>query len=193
MLGRPAEIPLVLFGAVNGTADPRKGADLLLEALKRLRSRVADSRMAGLAFVVFGESRPAQPPDLGFPIHYVGRLADDLSLRLHYAAADVFVIPSRQDNLPNTGLEAHACGVPVVAFRTGGLEDIVEDRITGALAEPFDPESLASAIQWVLEDPIRCRALGAAARARAVRLWDPQRIAGLYADVYRQALLTRPH
>ena len=193
LLGLPAEIPLVLFGAVNGTADPRKGADLLLEALKRLRSRVADSRMAGLAFVVFGESRPAQPPDLGFPIHYVGRLADDLSLRLHYAAADVFVIPSRQDNLPNTGLEAHACGVPVVAFRTGGLEDIVEDRITGALAEPFDPESLASAIQWVLEDPIRCRTLGAAARARAERLWDPQRIAGLYADVYRQALLTRPH
>ena len=103
------------------------------------------------------------------------------------------IVPSRQEAFGQTASEAHACGTPVVAFRTSGLCDIVEDRITGALAEPFDPESLASAIQWVLEDPIRCRALGAAARARAERLWDPQRIAGLYADVYRQALLTRPH
>jgi len=65
--------------------------------------------------VVFCQSRPAQPPDLGFPIHCSGHLHDDLSLRLLYAAADVFVIPSRQDNLPNTSLEAHACCTPVVA------------------------------------------------------------------------------
>lgn len=72
---------------MGGNADPRKGAVLQLEALQRLRS---------------------QSPDLGFPIHYSGPLHDDLSLRLLYAAADVFVIPSRQHNLPNTGLEAHA-------------------------------------------------------------------------------------
>ena len=87
--------------------------------------------------VLFGQSRPAQPPDLGFPIHYSGHLHDDLSLRLLYAAADVFVIPSRQDNLPNTRLEAHACGTPVVAFRTCGLVDIVEERVTGALTDPL--------------------------------------------------------
>jgi glycosyltransferase involved in cell wall biosynthesis len=138
--------------------------------------------------VVFGQSRPAQPPDLGFPIHTSGPLHDDLSLRLLYAAADVFVIPSRQDNLPNTGLEAHACGTPVVAFATGGLVDIVDHQITGALAQPFDPHSLAAAIRWVLEDPQRRRQLGAAARQRAERLWDPARVAGLYAEVYGQAL-----
>jgi len=98
------------------------------------------------------------------------------------------VIPSRQDNLPNTGLEAHACGTPVVAFRTGGLVDIVEDRITGALAEPFDPASLAKAIGWVLEDPQRRRQLGSAARQRAERLWAPERVARLYAEVYQQVL-----
>jgi glycosyltransferase involved in cell wall biosynthesis len=125
---------------------------------------------------------------MGFPIHYTGRILDDLRLRLLYAAADVFVIPSRQDNLPNTGLEAHACGIPVVAFRTGGLVDIVADRVTGALAEPFVPASLAAAIRWVLVDPQRRRQLGAAARQRAVRIWDPARVAGLYADVYHQAL-----
>jgi hypothetical protein len=78
----------------------------------------------------------------------------------------VFVIPSRQDNLPNTGLEAHACGTPVVAFAAGGLVDIVDHHITGVLAEPFDPLSLAAAIRWVLEDPQRCRPqLPAAGRA----------------------------
>jgi glycosyltransferase involved in cell wall biosynthesis len=188
LLQLPQDLPLVLFGAMGGTADPRKGADLLLEALQRLRIQVAGTPLEQLELVVFGQGRPAQPPDLGFPIHYSGRLHDDLSLRLLYAAADVFVIPSRQDNLPNTGLEAHACGTAVVAFRTGGLADIVADRSTGALAEPFDPSSLASAIGWVLEDSQRRRQLGAAARQRAERLWDPARVAGLYAEVYGQAM-----
>ena len=81
-------------------------------------------------------------------MHYTGHLNDHVSLRALYSAADVMVIPSRQDNLPNTGLEAHACGTPVVAFNTGGLPDIVDDRVTGALAEPFDPASLSSCIHW---------------------------------------------
>lgn len=98
------------------------------------------------------------------------------------------MIPFRQDNLPNTGLEAHACGTPVVAFNTGGLPDIVDDRVTGALAEPFEPASLAAGIRWVLEDPQRRQQLGAAARERAQRLWNSERVAGLYADLYKRRL-----
>lgn len=187
LLRLPQERPLVLFGALGGTADPRKGADLLLAALQRLRAQVSGTPLEQLELVVFGQARPAEPADLGFPIHYSGRLHDDLSLRLLYAAADVFVIPSRQDNLPNTGLEAHACGTPVVAFRTGGLVDIVDDLTTGALAEPFDSASLAASIGWVLQDPQRRRQLGIAARQRAERLWDPARVAGLYGELYQSA------
>ncbi len=188
ILGLPIERPLVVFGAIGGSADPRKGADLLLEALLRLRSQVAGTPLGNIELLVFGQSQPAQPPDLGFPIHYRGHLHDDISLRLLYTAADVFVIPSRQDNLPNTGLEAHACGTPVVAFATGGLVDIVDPHITGALAKPFDPLSLATAIRWVLDDPHRRQQLGAAARQRAERLWARPHVAGLYAEVYRQAM-----
>jgi glycosyltransferase involved in cell wall biosynthesis len=188
LLGLPADRPLVLFGAVGGTTDPRKGADLLLEALQILRAQVVGTPLAQLELVVFGQSRPAQPPDLGFPIHYSGRLADNLSLRLLYAAADVMVVPSRQEAFGQTASEAHACGTPVVAFSTGGLVDIVDDRVTGALAEPFDPASLANAMRWVLEDPQRQLQLGGAARERAEELWDPARVAGLHVALYQKVL-----
>jgi glycosyltransferase involved in cell wall biosynthesis len=186
LLGLPTERPLVLFGAMGGSADPRKGADLLFDALKCLHSQVVDTPLEQLELVVFGQSRPVQPPDLAFPIHYTGPLHDDISLRLLYAAADVFVIPSRQDNLPNTGIESHACGTPVVAFATGGLVDIVDHHITGALAQPYDSLSLAAAIRWVLEDPLRRHQLGVSARQRAERIWDPNRVARLYGEAYSQ-------
>jgi glycosyltransferase involved in cell wall biosynthesis len=190
LLGLPADRPLVLFGAIGGSADPRKGADLLLHALQRLRRQVAGTPLEQLELVVFGQSRPAQSPALGFPIHYSGHLHDDLSLRLLYAAADVMVVPSRQEAFGQTASEAHACGTPVVAFATGGLVDIVEDRITGVLAEPFDPLSLAAAIRWVLVDPQRRGHLGAAARQRAERLWDPAWVATQYADVFSYSIKT---
>jgi hypothetical protein len=143
--------------ALAGVPEAALAVAQLLPAIESLRGKPLEQ----LELVVFGECRPAQLPDLGFPIHYSGHLHDDLSLRLLYATADVFVIPSRQENLPNTGLEAHSCGTPVVDFATGGLVDIIDHHITtsphhrsaGALAQPFDPLSLAAAIRWVLEDP----------------------------------------
>jgi glycosyltransferase involved in cell wall biosynthesis len=185
LLGLPQDCPLLVFGAMGGGNDPRKGIDLLLAALAQLR---AEPTLQTLQLVVFGKSAPQSPPQLGLPVHYTGHLHDDLSLRALYSAADAMVIPSRQDNLPNTGLEAHACGTPVVAFNTGGLPDIVADRITGALAEPFDPASLAAAIRWVFKDPQRHQSLRHAARQRAEHLWNPARVAALYCDVYQQAM-----
>ena len=189
LLGLPHDCPLLLFGAMNGGKDPRKGVDLLLSALAQLTS---DSRLESLQLVVFGQLAPYSPPHFDFPVHFTGFLQDDLTLRALYSAADVMVIPSRMDNLPNTGLEAHACGTPVVAFNTGGMSDIVDDCVTGALAEPFVPESLAAAIRWVLADDYRRHALGAAARQRAEQLWSPVRVARLYSEVYRNAIQCYP-
>ena len=181
LLRLPEDCPLLLFGAMGGAKDPNKGFDLLLGALAHLRT---ETNLQNLQLVVFGQHAPQSQPQLIFPVHYTGPLHDDLSLRALYSAADAMVIPSRQENLPNTGLEAHACGTPVVAFNTGGLPDIVADRVTGALAVPFDPASLASAIRWVLEDLQRLQKLGCAARSRAEQLWSPPRVVGMYAEVY---------
>jgi glycosyltransferase involved in cell wall biosynthesis len=185
LLGLPQDCPLLLFGAMGGGTDPRKGLELLLAALAQLRG---EPNLQTLQLAVFGQCEPQSPLHLGFHVHYTAHLHDDLSLRALYSAADAMVIPSRQDNLPNTGLEAHACGTPVVAFNTGGLPDIVVDRVTGVLAEPFEPVSLAEAIRWVLEDPQRHQTLRRAARQRAENLWNPERVANLYADIYRQAM-----
>lgn len=182
LLGLPQNCPLLLFGAMGGGNDPRKGMDLLLAALTQLRT---EDNLHDPQLVVFGQSEPQSPPQLGFPVHYTGHLHDDLSLRALYSAADLMVVPSRQEAFGQTASEGHACGTPVVAFNTGGLRDIVVDCVTGALADPFEPASLAAAIRWVLNDPQRRQQLGAAARSRAERLWKSERVAGQYAEVYR--------
>ena len=182
LLGLPADVPLLLFGAMGGGHDPRKGFDLLLDALAYLRAERDD-----LHLVVFGQLAPRQLPDLGFPIHYTGHLHDDLSLRVVYSAADLLVIPSRQDNLPNTGVEGHACGTPVVAFNTGGFPDIVDHLQTGFLAPAFDASELAKGIGWVLENSLSAN-LRANARERAVSRFSYPVVGQQYLEVYRQAV-----
>jgi len=186
LLNLPPDVPLLLFGAMYGAVDPRKGFDLLKAALGHLRGQIP-----GLELVVFGQLTPQDSDDLGFPIHYMGHLHDDVSLILLYSAANAMVIPSRQDNLPNTGVESFACGTPVVGFRVCGLPDIVEHQKTGYLANAFDTIDLASGLQWVLEDPARNASLGKAARVRALRLWSDEVVAPQYLDVYQRALTCR--
>ena len=185
-LGLPLNIPLVLFGAMGGTQDPRKGADLLAQALHRFAAQCAH-REAVPHLVIFGRASADTTHDFGLPVHHLGHLHDDVSLRLAYSAADVMVVPSRLDNLPNTATEAMACGTPVVAFRAGGMEDIIRDGVNGRLAEAFDPQALAYCIADVL-DPQHQQSMGSHARKQALSLWHPERIAAAYAAVYDEAL-----
>lgn len=183
LLYLPKFVPLLLFGAMGGGTDPRKGFELLQTALKHLRGEIPE-----LQLMVFGQLRPKDPPELGFPIHYTGHLHDELSLRALYSAADVFVLPSRQDNLPNTGVESLACGTPVVAFNTCGLPDIVTHKETGYLAKAFDAEDLARGIVWVLENASMVK-LREKARAEAVNRFSYSTVSGHYKTVYEGSLL----
>jgi len=99
-------------------------------------------------------------------------------------------VPSRQENLPQSGTEAQACGCPVVAFNCTGLPDVVVHGETGYLASPYDAEDLAKGIRWVLEDSERYVQLSAAARARAVSLWAEAVVVPQYLAVYQQAIAT---
>lgn len=185
MLGLPKDSKLVLFGALKGGSEPRKGWDLLQSALVKVRQCVP-----GLHGVIFGQSEPQNPPDLGLPIHWLGHLDDDSKLALLYSAVDVTVLPSRQENLPQVGTEAQACGCPVVAFNITGLPDVVEHAMTGYLAEAFSIDDLAKGIEWVLSDDERYSKLSARSRERARQLWSPEVVVPQYLKVYELAKVT---
>ena len=180
LLGIPQGGKIILFGAIGGMKDSRKGFDLLVDAIEELHSRIPE-----FSIVVFGQPHSTLIPELGDKLIFLGNLKDDLSLRLAYSAADVFVIPSRQDNLPNTGIEAMACGTPVVAFDVGGMSEIVEHRVTGYLAEPFNSKDLALGIEWTLSEneldllSIRCR-------ARAEQFFNYDLIGKKYKKLYEK-------
>lgn len=178
----PEDAKLVLFGSSAVLGNSLKGWDLLQKALHLVASE--DATIEG---VVFGHSRPVNAAASGLKIHWLGRLHDNVSLALLYSAADVVVVPSRMDNLPQVGTEAQACGCPVVAFDTGGLADVVEHTVSGYLAKPFDPRDLAKGIAWVTQSRERQRELSAGARTRALRLWAPEVVVRQYMGVYRRA------
>lgn len=181
LLGLPQDDPLILFGAMGGGRQSIKGFDLLLLALKKL----AEDRKE-LRLVIFGESAPREPWPLPFVTHYMGHLHDDVCLKLLYSAVNLMVIPSRLDNLPNTGVEALSCGTPVVAFDTCGLSDIVQHQNTGYLARALDTEDLATGIEWVLADHIRLLALSGMARTYAIENFSYANVASKYQSVYEQ-------
>jgi glycosyltransferase involved in cell wall biosynthesis len=183
MLNLPMDSPLILFGAAGGGNDPRKGFDLLCEALNFLNSKITNVEL-----VIFGQYKPENEINLDFPTHYMGHLHDEISLKILYSAADVMIIPSRQDNLPNTGIESHACGTPVVAFDIGGLSDIVEHKVTGYLAKPFDTLDMAEGINWVLTDIENLRQLSTNASKRANDLWNMEVIGRKYLELYDSIL-----
>jgi glycosyltransferase involved in cell wall biosynthesis len=180
VLGLPRDKRLVLFGAYAALADPRKGAHLLGQALEHL----AAQGDGDVELAVFGSPAPQENP-FAVPAHFLGRLNDALTLRLAYAAADVFVAPSLQENLACTVLEALACGRPVVAFDVGGMPDMIEPGVNGCLARPYSARELAECLAAVLE-PANTQHFGSAAREKALAEYSlpvqARRYRALYSD-----------
>lgn len=143
ILGLNPDKKTILSGALGFSNDPRKGSDLLLEAINKLRNRKE------IELALFGSEGPSRSENLGIDCKHLGRFNDPLSLSIVYSAADIFVAPSREDNLPNTVIEAMACGTPCVAFRIGGMPDIIYPN-NGMLSPPYDTDHLASSIEELL-------------------------------------------
>lgn len=187
LLKLPQDKQLIIFGAMGSTSDHRKGFHLLQPALQRL----SQSGWQGQTeLVVFGSSKPNPQPNFGLNAHYLGTLIDDISLALLYAAADVFVAPSVQDNLPNTVMEAIACGIPCVAFNIGGMPDMIEHQHNGYLARPYESEDLATGIAWVLQNEQRWQALSRRAREKVEQEFTLEIQARRYLKLYQEVLQT---
>jgi len=185
ILRLPPDGKLVMFGALSSTSDTRKGFAHLQGALDRLRSA---QRAQPVSLVIFGAREPQRPPDLGFPVHYMGHVSDDITLALLYSASDVMVVPSVQENLSNVIVESMACGTPVVAFDIGGNRDMIEHQAGGYLAQPYAAEDLAAGIEWVLADDERLRRLSMNARRKCEDDFEISKVAARYISLYGSLL-----
>ncbi len=153
----------LLFGALSATSDKNKGFHYLIPALKILSKKLQD-----IELLVFGASGTKEPVDYPFPVTYLGRLYDDISLSILYSASDAVVVPSMSESQSLVTLEALSCGRPVVAFNVGGIPDMVVHMVNGYLAKPYDINDLASGMEWILNDETPYTDLLNKARQKAV-------------------------
>jgi glycosyltransferase involved in cell wall biosynthesis len=170
---------VVLFVAAS-LSDPRKGFHFLSEALGLLPAS-NDTLLLTAGSGAPRESVPCQQKHLGV-------LEDNESLVLAYSAADVFVIPAIEDNLPNTVLEALACGTPTIGFSVGGIPDMVREGVTGWLVPVQDRVALATALGSLLEKQELRAAFSMNARKIALSEYDLKIQARHYASLYSSAV-----
>jgi len=176
----PKDKKLVLFGAVGATSDPRKGFNELSNTLHKLENK-------DIEFVVFGSSQPKESQNFGFKTHYLGSLADDVSLVILYSSVDMTIVPSLQENLSNVIMESLACGTPVVGFDIGGNRDMVEHQKNGYLAKPFDTTDLANGIEWVINNE-NYEELCEKAREKVLKEFDSNVVVKKYIALYEEIL-----
>ncbi|MDD5731932.1 MAG: glycosyltransferase family 4 protein [Patescibacteria group bacterium] len=181
-LDLPLDKKLILFGATNGVADPRKGFRFLKEALNLLEN--GDD----VELVVFGSNESKNDLGTKFKMHNMGIVKDQNILSQIYSACDVFIIPSTQDNLPNTVLESIACGTPVVGFAIGGIPDMIDHQKNGYLAKPFEANDIAKGIDWILKDKNRHDLLCHEAREKSLREYSLDVQAQRYIKLYQSLL-----
>jgi len=147
LFGIPLDKKIIGFGAANDITDPRslKGGCYLIDTLKKIKE--SDN----YHLVIFGNANVGFPAEIHIPAFYTGYISSPVILSAIYNCCDVFVCPSIIENLPYTCLESICCGVPVAAFNTGGIPDIIEHKYNGYLAQPFDIEDLYRGILYVFD------------------------------------------
>ena len=179
-LGLSAHKFYLSFGAAN-VQDERKGRSYLQEALQIFSTWVEDTKNVEL--LIFGKAMSEFFEALPFQAHIFGNLSSTSSTLLDvYNASDVFILPSLQDNFPNTILEAMACGIPCIAFDTGGIPEMIDHQKNGYLAQYKNSHALAEGLQYIYEnaDP---QSLADNARQKATHC-SYQSIAKKYSDIY---------
>ncbi len=171
---------VLLFVAMN-VAEERKGYSFLKTALEKIRSQRPEFQADML---VLGKCDAAVLAELPFPARPLGLVKEAAEMRRFYALADCFIIPTLEDNLPNTVMESLSCGTPVVGFKTGGIPEMVGHLESGFLAEQRNAEELAAGILYLFEEKGRLEKVRDVARRKAVNSYGHETVARLYERLY---------
>jgi glycosyltransferase involved in cell wall biosynthesis len=172
----PNDKKILLFVS-DSLENSRKGFDILVDAIKICNNK-------DIHLCAIGKRPKTETFDTN--ITYLDTIKDERLLAIAYSAADVFVLPSREDNLPNVMLESLACGVPVIALPIGGMLDVIKSGFNGILSDDISPESLSKAIKQFISDTDKFNSV--AIRDDAKQKFSPQMQAAKYVEVYKSLL-----
>ena len=182
-LGLPDDKIILMFIASGGINNPQKGGKYLLESLKNINSK-------NVFFLNIGSS-----DEIDKIIHKevdylsIPYIHDEDLLPEYYAASDLLLFPSTEENCPLVILEAMACGTPVVAFNTGGIPELIEQLKTGYVAKYKDADDFIKGINIFIDDKSLRENAGKRARDVVEKHFTLDKMAGLYLDLYCKASL----
>jgi glycosyltransferase involved in cell wall biosynthesis len=183
LLGISTQKRVLLFGA-HDQKSPRKGADLLIDALRSLPASLKSDTL----LLTMGASATAVSEVTGMTTLDLGFISSDRLKAIVYSAADLFLFPTRQDAFGLVAQESVTCGTPVVSFNVGGVPDIVRPGLTGYLAEPGKGEDFRAGIIKLLEDDALRRRMASQCREIALREYPLEQQTRRYLELYRRVL-----
>ena len=174
---------MILFGSVKIT-DKRKGIDYLVESCKLLAEKYPELKEQ-LGVVAFGNDSQQLEKMLPFKVYPLDFVTDERQLVDIYNSVDIFVTPSLEENLPNTIMEAMACGIPCVGFNVGGIPEMIDHLHNGYVAQYKSATDFANGIYWTLTEP-DYPSLAEQACRKAVSHYSESAIAKKYIDLYNK-------
>lgn len=181
--GLPADKPLILFGSVK-IKDKRKGATYLAEACKILTQKYPEM-VDSLGVVALGHQSKFLEEIVPFRVYPLDFVSDEHKLVDIYNAVDMYVTPSLEDNLPNTIMEAMACGVPCVGFQVGGIPEMIDHLHNGYVARYKSAEDLANGIHWILSEADSAT-LSEQASRKVHNNYSERTVAKRYIEIYNK-------
>lgn len=180
-LNLPQNKKLVLFNALNALHDLRKGLDVCLKTMEC----IVESGRNDIELVVLGEFC-IDSLNLTIPTHCLGKLSDEISISMVYSAVDIYFNPSKQDNLPNTILEAMSSGVPCVASDIGGFPDLITNGENGYLGNPSDYKYFSQHILSLVSDANMLESFSINARNKILNSFNINAVSQQYLNLYKE-------
>jgi len=182
---------VLMSGFMPSANDKHKGTAYLLEALTKFSKRPGVKK-ENIELVIFGNKDQAVMPEFPFKTTFLGTISNDEHLAKCYSAADAFLSASLEDNLPNTVMESLACATPVIAFKTGGIPDMVKHQQNGYLATYESAVDLANGMEWLYRLQNR-EEIQKEARRTILTEFAPAVIAEKHLNLYQSLINLHPH
>jgi glycosyltransferase involved in cell wall biosynthesis len=181
----PTDKKLILFGSVKIT-DKRKGIDYFIESCKILAEKHPEL-VNNLGVAVYGKESEQLKSLVPFQVYALDYISNEKELVNVYNAVDLYVTPSLEENLPNTIMEAMACGIPCVGFNVGGIPEMIDHLHNGYVADYKSAEDFANGIHWTLSES-EYQSLSEEARRKVISSYSESTIAKKYIEVYNKII-----